>query len=417
MDHTTTIKYVDVAGVVVCVENSWIRECEVEVERFGPIREVGQYRIYTKDRTDMLFPGGLVGSGSYGTAYMCESVNETGRECVLKVMNDKSPIDRGGIGHAKYVEATMNAKVCNIVITKFFYGGRLQVMEQGTEAMESAIKHLATPMVFMKFVADVCKCMITHGLANPDMKLGNVIVVNECDNKQGPEFRLIDVDGIVAANFEKNVGMHKEKYGSTLPDVLFVEAASTYPVIANGDIQCPEMLIVQTWYASLVACVMYVQYYKHEEESYITKQVRRNLSHIGMEKYDWIKNGILSLDHPFVKIVMSASTEEIPVVIKECVSEFVKIFPKKVEAKEGVYEKYPYYDSSGIIRGCDLLWKRYYKRNHRGRYPVTDAEIVEASEEEGWEKDYEVYRKAFAKMKRAVFRTITKFEMSLPAST
>jgi len=417
---TTTTTYADsteaaasevtpTVGTVVCVENVWIKDCELEeITHGGGYQDVGTYVIYTAGQSDMLTLDRQLGQGTYGKVYRYSSV--MGKECVLKVLTssyEETPsIDRGGIGHAKYVEATMNAEVCAIAYTKFFSGGRLQVMELGTVCTESFTHHESKPLSFMKFIGEVCTCLLENSLANPDMKLENVMSV-QCASRVDVEFRLIDVDGIVACGLEKDLSEYASKYKSELPDVLFVETAATFPIISNADLQCPIMLMVQTWYASLVTCLLAVQYYKHSGISPMIREIYNKCRFDSMEQYKYLRYGIMSDKHPFAKLLKRYGPDEVPVIFVEYVQKFIAIFPKwQSNAQMGNYRSH-----SSYVKGCDKLYTFGVKHvKARG-----ESEIEAETKEDKFQKGYQLYQEDFVYVKGVLLNMISEFYRDVSA--
>jgi hypothetical protein len=270
--------------------------------------------LVTSSRTDMvtictgldaLFRDRVLGAGVNGQIYSYASTT-TNRRCALKCMT--KTLTRGFIGNHTFLEAVVNSAGCPIVFTKFIKhadaSGKTklyQIMELGDGTADACAHYkVANPHEFLRFAIKSCATLIKHGLSNTDAKLTNIAYKQE----DSVEFRLIDVDGIGTCALEHNLQAHAAKYNTEFPDSLFTRYNTcTYPIIRTGNIVCPILVLLQTWYSHLVAGLQYYATYIGNDE--LMRDIDDVLYWEYMRDYDFDTLGIFSVDHPFYYITHS----------------------------------------------------------------------------------------------------------------
>lgn len=372
----------DVVGKAACKAADWIRDCKLVTVTAQTNTTPGEYKIISGN--DILHLDKFLGGGTFGKAfrYSTETGNKT---CAVKVLvtdnaTEAPKIARGGIGHAKYIEATLSAQPCLIALTKFFYGGVVQVMELGNgTATDCAKSQSSAPIEFVKFSINVCQCLLSNGLASPDTKLDNMVFIDNCSDYPMAQFRLIDVDGITQCGFPD---AYPTKI-AMIPDVLYPQGVvMTYPIIDASYVLCPLMQVVETWYAFLVSIAQYYALYHKNDELYETLSI--NLYWANIEQYDVATYGIFPKEHPFMRILNMPMSDDIPWFVKDCVRNFSDIITNQ--------------DPKTLLYMCEDIMMQPANR-------VRDAT---------WKANYKKYRAAFNEVKTQILDNITMLKRSIP---
>lgn len=293
-----------------------------------------------------------ISSGSYGDVWQYMD-KITKKQCALKIMKTvrgkKATIpsmNTGGVSgfnnmpgldletdkltmsHATYV-----SKLCNLIVyTKFFLDENrtiYQIMEMGTgTAYDSARDQKIPTRTFVQFCIDVCGCIIKAKLAYCDTKLHNIIYT-DCKNPDYSPFRLIDIDSIVPCMMPyPEAVLDTETLKMKFPP-------STYPIINYIKIECPAIIVLQTWYSFMVSIILYrLSYMKHPNVNNIQFALSCNNPYFKTKNYDQItQKDILSDDHPMMKVIKDCKEVIDPKITRSIFKmqqELIKIHQNKI---------------------------------------------------------------------------------------
>ena len=80
---------------------------------------------------------------------------------------------------------------------------------------------------------------------------------------------------------------------------------STYPIINYKKIECPAIIVLQTWYSFMVSIILYqLSYMKHPNFNDIQYALSCNNPYFETKNYDQItQQDIFSDDHPMMKVI------------------------------------------------------------------------------------------------------------------
>ena len=265
---------------------------------------------------------GRISGGSYGDVWQYMDKTTT-KKCALKIMKTgggkKATIpsmNTGGVSGFNNIpgfnldtdkltmsHATYVSKLCNLIVyTKFFLDENrtiYQIMEMGTgTAYDSARDRNISTETFVQFCIDVCRCIIKAKLAYCDTKLHNIIYTN-CKEPDYSPFRLIDIDSIVPCMMpNSDAVLDTETLKMKIPP-------STYPIINYKKIECPAIIVLQTWYSFMVSIILYqLSYMKHPNFNDIQYALSCNNPYFETKNYDQItQQDIFSDDHPMMKVI------------------------------------------------------------------------------------------------------------------
>lgn len=119
---------VPVVGKPMCESSRWIYTCVLEVKNHSyAVTHPKRYNVVVyegKRRIETLQYKGDISRGAYGRVYLFTGMFAS---CAVKIMRGEP--ERGGIGHADFVDAALSANKgdCAVALTHFFRDGTIQV--------------------------------------------------------------------------------------------------------------------------------------------------------------------------------------------------------------------------------------------------------------------------------------------------
>jgi hypothetical protein len=310
--RNTTKMYTNYAniGSIMCKENDdWIQKVRMTYSNKLLV-------IDDENKNMITTPNQQITKGAYGDIWIYK--DESGKKkCALKIMKkvEIPQMNAGGVSGFSNVhglnqdenfilsQSTVLSTLCDLIVyTKFFLGTKkniYQIMEMGTgTAYDSSRVRKIPTRTFVQFCIDVCRCIIKAKLAYCDTKLQNIIYT-DCKEPNDSPFRLIDVDSIVPCIMpRREIFLNTETLKMKYPP-------STYPIITYSKVECPAIIVLQTWYSFMVSMILYKLSYNKKND--IFKYLQYNLSwenksYFENKNYDEItQKDILSDDHPMMQ--------------------------------------------------------------------------------------------------------------------
>ena len=269
--RNTTRMYTNYAniGSIMCKENdTWIQKVRMT--------NSNKLLVIDDENKNMIIEQ-KISNGAFGDIWIYK--DESGKKkCALKIMKkfEIPQMNAGGVSGFSNVhglnqdekfmlsQSTDLSTLCNLIVyTKFFLGTKkniYQIMEMGTgTAYDSSRVRKFPTRTFVQFCIDVCRCIIKAKLAYCDTKLHNIIYTN-CKEPNDSPFRLIDVDSIVPCMMPKlNIFLNTETLKMKYPP-------STYPIITYTKVECPAIIVLQTWYSFMVSIILYQLSYNKKDD-------------------------------------------------------------------------------------------------------------------------------------------------------
>jgi hypothetical protein len=304
IDIKNTMALVHVFGSVMDeAASGWIRECRLWT---GP--NSTQLHVKMASGTvlnqDTRVPPVLDGSG------MKMRYKKGSRKCDVVVGSDTDRLE-----NMKRVFS--DDRTTNILFTKVFKDGRCCVMEcgQGTMVM-AAQKQAISPKQFTTQCVEACGRLVIKDVAMPWISLSKMMYNED-------SIRVVDPSAVVF--IEKTTGAVDQVVG-----------AVERPVTKHYKLDCPVMLMMQTFYGMLVSVLEYYGRYKEDESMVLF--VNRRL-HTQNVETDARGRDVFHKDHVFYQYV--TSTPNVPHHVVVAVHRFERLLAKLPLHWQETIQMYP----------------------------------------------------------------------------